>query len=275
LKVLYDNYLKGATITAGSEDPAYPVTNITHQFLEKKYQAIDGDSSSIITIDLGSLKTISLIAYGYNNTDGNLYNGVINLKQSATDGILLQQSAVDGIKTEQADYIDFFDASNVFTERKQVVTGEEYNFSYFTPLECRYIKLYLSADETLYLGGMAVGTPLNFEYLQTNPQLPLKSRDKPTRTDGGQLLPNSKPMLRKWTVVLPYATVTNEVRKQVLTMIKTIGSSTPVWADLWDGDTENLEVSEEPMYCNIIANSCRLSSTSRAYTIGLTLEECR
>ena len=273
MKILWENFLKDAVITANSADSAYPVSNLAHQFLEKKFMSTT--TSETISIDMGATKTISMLAYGFNNLNGNDYNGITQLQQSATDGIQISQSSPDGIQIEQADYADLLNSSGSLVLRIPIENGNDFNFTYFEEMACRYVVMHVSASKALYIGGVGIGNPLTFDYLQSNPQLPMVDRGKPTKTDGGQLLPDTKTLLRKWTVVVPYASVPNSVRLEILAMYKAVGQSTPVWADLWNGDTASGNITEQPMYCNIKINSTRKSSRSRAYNVGITLEECR
>ena len=67
MRVLYENYLDNATLSATNENPAYPVENIIDFYLEKPFKSIG--NSSVITCNLDTVKTINSVGYGYHDLD--------------------------------------------------------------------------------------------------------------------------------------------------------------------------------------------------------------
>lgn len=267
MKLLWDNYLIGSTITASSEDTQFPTENLVHKFLEMKYQALA--SSTTLTITMPEDKTVSMIAYGFNNVIGS--GGVIRLTKGADDVIQLTKGAEDIINLSVTASYELRSSSNTLLLSGTLETDGDVNINYMTPTECRKIVIKIAANEgEVYIGGLSVGDPLDIEYIGVDPELPQKIRGDSTKTEGGQVLgKGSVTSLREWSISVPL--ITNDKRLEIADMIQEVGSFRPFFADLYeDSDIE------DPMYCNIIGPIRPLRKTHRnQFSVALILEEAR
>lgn len=236
MKLMYNNRLKTATITATNENDRFPVTNTTHQFLEKRFQSTT--TSSVITMELAENATISAIAIGFHNID----SGTYTLKDSG--------------------------GSTVLTGSLDVVY--ETDITYFTATECRTIELELTSLSALYVGGLSVDNPLYFVYHNIDPTFSYEGQDTSSQTKGGQALGSKAKRLNMYQAIL--GTVTLDQKKELYNMLDVVGNSLTFFADLYDEDHEEAR----PVFCKLEGNGVfPKQSLSRDYSYTVVLKECR
>lgn len=236
MKLMYNNRLKTATITATNENDRFPVTNLTHQFLEKRFQSTT--TSSIVTMELTEDTTISAIALGFHNID----SGTYTLKDSG--------------------------GSTVLTGSLDVTY--ETDITYFGSTECRTIELDLTSLSTLYIGGSSVDDPLYFEYHNIDPRFDYVSSDSSTQTLGGQALGSKTKRLNRYRAVLGHLNL-NE-KKSLYDLLDTVGNVKTFFADLYDES----HVTARPLFCKLEGDGVyRRQSSSNDYVYTVVLKECR
>jgi len=265
MKILWDNYLDDSTITATSENSLYPVSNLTDKFLERKFQAVG--TSSVVTVTFPEDRTVSMIAYGYNNVTT---SDTIRLSKTATDTIRLSKTAVDTVRLSIPSDYTLKNSGGSVISTGQLSIGNDVNITYLTPTVCRSIVFSFSAQSTMYVGGVAVGDPIEYDYIQVNPQLIASLRGDFQKTTGGQLVGRKTRLLREWRVTFP--NLTNQERMDTMEMLRAVGNFKPVFADI-----ELYGDAEEAIYGNFENGdvSFRRDSTAKTYSTGLTLQEAR
>ena len=269
MKILWDNYLEDATVTATSEDDLFPIENLTDIFLELRYQAEANQTE--LTIEFEENKTVSMIAFGYHNIDNSSGENVITNTYGASTILTNTYGADDVYTNTLAGGYELFDSEGNTVGTGQLNVEDDVSITYPDSVECRTVVLLLTASETLYVGGMSIGDPMEYANVLANPEMGDLLRDDVDKTNGGQNYGEQLPMLRSWSVAVPDPSMTNAKRLATREMLESVGSYQPVYADLWE------ETDDEPaMYCNFtsIDNYVRNPYT-RTYSFGFTLEECR
>lgn len=265
MKILWDNYLIDSTITTTSEDSLYPVENLYHRFMQKKYMA--ESTRTTVTVLFPEDRDVSMIAYAFNNTASS--SDTIVLTKGALDTVVLDAAATDTtVLTLEAQYV--LKSSTGATVGTGVLeVGEYININYFTSVTCRSVELTFTSQDIVYVGCLSIGDPIEYEYMQVNPRLIDSLRSDSRKTSGGQLISRKIPMLREWRIAIP--DMDNAKRLETQTMLKTVGRFRPVFADLWENAT-----TEKPMYGSFTrAGEYRQDSNSGEYLMGLTIEEAK
>lgn len=90
MRILFDNCLLDSVMTATASSINYPIENVTHRFMKKRFQSLL--SNSTITCIFNSIKEINCIFYGYhtlNSFNFTLYDSSNNVLYSGSDSKLL------------------------------------------------------------------------------------------------------------------------------------------------------------------------------------------
>ncbi len=236
MRLLYDNYLKDSSLTASSENSLYPVENIVHKFLEKKYRSLLYLAS--ITVVFPEDREVDTIALAYTNVTTATYTALT--------------------------------ASRATLQTGNLEFDNDTNITYIEPVTCRSIVFDFQATGSVQVGGMSAGVSKEYTIVQANPQLPMNSRGNMEQTNGGQVLGRNYKSLRSWVVAI--TDMTNELRLFTEQVIYSSGLVNPVYVDLY----ENNHGEEPPMHAIIdnIGNS-RRDTKSGTYTMGLAFQEAR
>ena len=112
MKILYDNYIESATLSATNEDGAYPVENLFDEYLIAPFKSISG--ASVVTLEFAINKTVSSIALGYHNLTSASY--------------VLQDSGGNPILSGSLE------------------TSYDTNMTYFTSTSCRKVEITLASS---------------------------------------------------------------------------------------------------------------------------------
>lgn len=266
MKILWDNLLTGATITASSEDNSYPVENLYHRFLEKKFMAVS--ASTLVTVLFQKDKDVSMIAYGFNNVIEGSGDEIVITKDTI-DEIVITKDATDEYKIQLSAGYTIKNSAGTIVGTGPLATGDDVNCTYFDKVTCRSVEILFSSDTIVYVGGLSIGDPITYEYRQVNPTLLDNLRSSVKKTNGGQVIGKQIPMLREWRAVIP--DMTNTKRLETREMLNAVGMYKPVFADLYYDDDE-----EPAMYGNFTqAGQYGRDSYNRDYSMSLRLQEAR
>ena len=167
MRVLFDNLIYDATLTANNANGSYPVTNLIAAAVKKIYKSTS--TSSEITIAFDDAKTIDSFYLAYTNATSitmSLYNSSDSLLYSTT------------ITTDKLGKV-------------------------FTPIDnVSYIVVNLGSSETLYIGTVGVGK----SYTMPDPDngIVTKPIDNSTRefSTGGQLFINRIPVRKTFDTTI-------------------------------------------------------------------------
>lgn len=265
MKILWNNYLEDSTVTASDNDSLYPVSNLTDTFLLRKFQP--GTSSTTVTVLFPEDRTVSMIAYGYNNVESATEELIIT-KGALEELIITKGATEEYIITLEAQYrLKDSGGSTLYTGVLDV--GSDTNVSYPTSTVCRSVEIDFAAGTTLYVGGLSIGDPFAYEGIQISPNINLIPRVRREVTEGGQLVAQKNKALKTWRVTLP--TFNNAKRLEISTMIESVGYDKCFYVDLLE-DSDNID----PMYCSFTdIGRIRAGQDMDEYTMGITFEEKR
>lgn len=144
MRVLYDNLLEAAALSATNEDPNYPVENVYTTTLLTRFQA--DTNSSVITCTLAEASTISCFAFGNHNIN--------TLAIKLTDSLAAETTYN-------------YTASDLrFSE--SVTREMVYETAVEDIVEIEYT---ITSVSTLYIGGLAAGQYLQMDYFDISPKI--------------------------------------------------------------------------------------------------------
>jgi len=130
MRILFDNLIFNATLSADTVDANYPITNLQNDSLKKIYKATQ--ASAVITATLSEDSSINSVYIGYTNAAG----AVLAMYNSS--GTLL------GTKT---------------------ITVTRGGLSFTSVSDVSYVTLTLSGSDIIYLGGFGLG----YNFTMPNP----------------------------------------------------------------------------------------------------------
>lgn len=152
MRILADNALDRATITATNESVNYPPENLVHDFLQARMQFVSGTDNTI-TITFDDPETVNCLFFAYHNL------GYMNIKVYA-EAVLLEETQVGVgglIYTEDLeDTITFMDGSDeYFIDGIQVQSEAVYFASTYQNVTSIVLEVF--GPENSYIGGLGVG----------------------------------------------------------------------------------------------------------------------
>lgn len=266
MKLLWDNYLIGSTVTASETDTLYPVSNLYDSFLEKKFRP--GSQSVTVTIVMQETKTVSMIAYGYNNVTTS--DATLTIDKDATTTFTIDPSATEQYIVALQSRYTLKDASGNVVGSGVLATGADINVQYITPVDCRTIEISFSSAGKVYIGGLAIGDPLVIDYIDTDAALKKEIRTSYTKTAGGQVYGDYAKNIRTWDISIPV--IDNDKRLEMQEMIDSVGNCKTFFSDLFD----EAHGTEKPMFSHIQdAGEFTRISHKNQFSTKLTISEAR
>jgi hypothetical protein len=198
MKILFDNALQGATLTAANESPNYPAENLKHQILKKRYQAVVDEDT--IVMEWAAAVVVNCVYVGYTNASAmtlRLYDaGDALLKTVSVPAadLAVHFAAVAGVRTAELDVA--------------------------------------AASGAVYVGGIGIGE----EYSMPDPRndwtdIPLDSSTVETSRDG-QVFSNRIASLR--SLPLSFYTIGFEDFREIRDLLSAVNRAVPVWADAFE-----------------------------------------
>ena len=237
MRILYNNLLDNASLSATNENPAYPVENIVSYYLEKPFKATG--NSSVITCTLDSTYTIDCVGYGYHNFD------TMNLKFKDSLGVEITNF---NVTLEENETIYYF--SSAIDDVKTI------------EITLTTISAYLMA------GAFSFGEYLEMPVLRRGAEYPIGFRGSSSISGGGQASGNRRKPLRLFGP-LNFPNVTNAERQEIETMILLVQDVKPHFIDIWP----DAHTSFAPFYGKISGDSLGITKkTYSGYEFDLTLE---
>ena len=197
MKILYDNMLKTATLTATNENSNYPVANLFHKWKKKYFQATA--NSCVITAVLPSAVTVTSVALSYHN---------------------LSACTVRG-----------YNAADELISAWTIPVNAQTTAYYSTVAAVKKVTITCNSSATVFVGSLFVGTSLSISK-SADQNIPLDSTDVPTISSDGQVSGRTSSILRGANVTLPILTYTE--RQAIETVFTQCGLIVPFFLDLWD-----------------------------------------
>lgn len=236
MRLLYENKLENATLTASAELSAYPIDNVTNRFLEKIYKP--GDTSTTVTILFSMDTDISAVAVGFQSAS----SGTYTLKNSGGTTLLTGSISLT----------------------------YETDITYFTETTCRSIELAFTGTIDMYIGGISAGVYLDLPGININPRIDYYTRDESVIVRGGQTTGYQTAPLFRYRATL--GIITLDQRKGLESMTDTVGNYKPFYGDLY----ETAHDVARPIYCLCKGNGqFNRDSRANDYSTTIVLEEVR
>lgn len=238
MKVLFDNKLLDATATADNASENYPVTNLQHEFLKKRYQSIALTYDTVkFTFDTAT--DIDCIFFAYSNA------GQIDVRLYDASDVLLADDTWTGV--------DDITARSKF---------------YSTTYSVKYIEIDVYGGVGGYLGGVAAGECVNLGYITSPWAEPYQDNSFTDGSPAGQQLQNKIRPLRNYTWVVRDLTRTEANTQRAL--YEEYGIGALVWVDVTYDNHDFIA----PFYA-IISDTIRTTKNGIRYDIEWSFREAR
>lgn len=235
MKVLFRNVFENASFSATNESLNYPVSNLIHPFLRKRFQS--SGISSIITASFEDDQIMDCFFYGWNNLES-----LDVVFKNSVDAILLSVNI-----TEPEDVGSFY-------------------FSKLTSV--RSVEITVNGLIGVFLGGVGAGLC----YAMPNPLASYDpgSTDNSSSIESpyGQTLQSYIKPLRE--LEYGFRDQTLEIRKEVESLYRSVGIGKPIYFDLYEEDRE-----KEPQIYGKIVNALRFPYSPRRHNFTIKIREAR
>lgn len=158
MRILYNNLLDDATLSATNEDPNYPVENVTGNTMRKKFMA--DTNSSVITCTLDTASTVSTLAFGNHNIDTLAVKFTDSGASFTTENYTSSELVYDASTPQEMVY---------FTAKTDIVE----------------IEYTITSTDTLYIGALWAGQRLQRDYFNVRPKTGYESSGGREKSKGG------------------------------------------------------------------------------------------
>ncbi len=213
MRVLFDNLVVPATLTTDEPNESYPVTNLAHPFLRRKYQSVA--SPAIITVTFAGDSTVDCLFYGWHNLTS-LIMRLYNSGDALLDTITVA-SPESGVGSE------FFTAVPAVAYAEVEIAGT-----------------------VPYLGGLGIGEYYELPRPIGDFSEGLDDRGVVVASTSGQAQQLYVEPLKTRNYTLQE--MTRATRAEVAALMLTAGIGRPLWLDAFYLDHDY----ESPMYCRIV-----------------------
>lgn len=235
MKILFNNVFEDASWSATNESLNYPVANLAHPFLRKRFQSTS--TSSLVTASFGSDQTMSCLFYGYHN----LTSLTVVFRNSGGGTLLtLNITSPEDIGVED------------FTELTTV----------------RSVEFTLNGASGFFLGGVGAGSC----YMMPDPLAAYEPGNEDnsdfSESPYGQTLQNFVEPLRE----LEYGFRDEEgtIYKEIDALYKSVGVGKPLYIDLYEDNRDK----EPPIYAKLI-RALSFPYSPRRHNFTIRLREAR
>ncbi len=212
MRVLFDNLVVGATITTDEPNDNYPVTNLAHPFLRRKYQSVA--TPATITVTFADDSTVDCLFYGWHN----LTSLIMRLYSSGD--VLLDTITVSS--PESGIGSEFFTAVASVAYAKVEIAGT-----------------------IPYLGGLGIGQHYELPRPLADFEEGLEDRGTVVVSGAGQAQQLYVEPLKVRTYTI--AGMDRDTREEIDALMSAAGVGRPLWLDAFHLDHDY----EPPMYCRL------------------------
>ncbi len=267
MRILFENLAKTATLSAGGTSINYPLSNLVHPFLKRKFQqTVTGG------VILYSGSPITYLGTGLSSLDSN-WMPIADALSMAWDADQTIDTVFVGYSNATLFELWLYDSGGAVLSVIYFTNAEM--GSVFTPVAgVRSAKLLLDPDThtnptTVYLGGVGIG----LSYSMPDPLADWAPLDMDnsfgSESMDGQVLGQYVEPLRK----LPcnFFAEDFETYDEIRALVKAAGKYTPLWIALFEGDLPTFL----PMYCTIKDGIESPRKDGRLFYFSLTLQEAR
>ena len=239
MKIINDNKLHGATYSATNESLNYPVSNLDHQFLAKRFQATDDNSVIDVTF---TACTIDAIAHGLTNAN----SGTAALYTGTVGSYTLQETVTLDLTTDPCVSYPSIAIDNI----------------------TRIVFTLSTTDDYLRLGGVAAGEAYDIEYPYSQIDRGYQDNSVWTQVPAGQSLSNYQRPLKSIPLTFDASSMT--IANELIELYLDIGIGTPFFADFFQGYRDLMQ----PLYC-CFSSPPSDTGSGRDRTITFNFQECK
>ena len=236
MRVLFDNLVVSATLTTDEPSDNYPVTNLAHPFLRRKYQSVA--SPAIITVTFAVDSVVDCLFYGWHN----LTSLIVRLYDSG-DSLL---STITVASPESGVGSEFFTAVPAVAYAEVEIAGS-----------------------VPYLGGLGIGEFYELPRPIGDFSEGLDDHGVVVASSSGQAqqLYVEPLKTRDYTLV----EMTRATRAEVAALMTSAGIGRPLWLDAFRLDHDY----EPPMYCRIVREWVTTKNGRRYNARSIEFKELR
>jgi len=237
MRVLFDNLVLSGTLTTDTPSDSYPVTNLSHQFLRRRYQIVTSPVTVTVTFDEDS--TVNCFFYGYHTATSltlRLYDSGDVLQKT-----VLVTSPESGVGSE------FFDDETAIA----------------------YAEIDIAGSNPLYLGGIGLGEYYELPRPLANFSEGLSDRSVTSSSPQGQSQFLHVAALKRRAYTFPSMTRTE--RNAVEALFVEHGVGRPMWIDAFYGN----HTFEPPMYARVVSPWATVKDASFYDAERIEFEEAR
>lgn len=237
MKILFNNVLLDATLSANNASPNYPVDNLIHRFLKKRYQHTAA-SFDTVTVTLDTSTDIDYFFAGYSNAPQIV--------------VRLYDSTPTLLKTDTI--------TNIGEGSKSINYGQTYSV--------KTIEIDVYGGSGGYLGGIGAGEVEEFKDPLSPWEEPYQDNTKINSSDEGQTTRNKRRPLKLYSWSFRELTRIEANEKKDLYEDYSIGAI--VWVDPFEDGGDYMQ----PIYA-IIENPPLESKNGRRYDQQWSFREAR
>lgn len=236
MRILFEDKVLAATLSAVNASSNYPVANLQNAFLKRRFQSTA--AADTVTALFGADESIDCVYYGFTNATGI----VIQLKNAG--GAVLKTITI--------------------------TTPEEIGAHHFAAVPAvRSIVVQITgAGAGVYLGGLAAGEEVVLPNPEAEWEEPKVDNSTVSSSPDGQYNQGYLRPLRSYSWNLP--DTTREDANTLSDLYLALGAGRPVWADPFEENHDFIP----PIYC-VITEPLAPRKSGRRYSITLSIAEAR
>ena len=265
MKILFDNEVLGATITALNSNDSYPTDNLKSPYLRKRYQTIG--TTDTLTLVFSEEKPISSFFWGYTN----LTKMSVTFKDASDvvlDYIYFEDGTVGhyyGYPIEQ--YYGYDTVYYGYYDRLSTHLYDPVGW-HFPVMMVKTIVIEIEGPEDFYLGGLGIGDSLTLPDPIDTWTEGYQDNSLVSEAEGGQVLQHYlEPMrVHEWV----FRAVSRSDMNAYKNVYKEHGIGYHVWADPFENNHDFME----PLYA-VITSPWQPRKQGREYEFGIALKEAR
>lgn len=236
MKILFDNLVKNATLTTTYPNLNYPVSNLAHAFLRRRYQTADPPTT--ITVTFAEVSSVNCFFYGYHNLTA------IALRLYDDGDVLLHTVTIanpeSGVGAEHFDEVALVE----------------------------YAQVDITAAASGYLGGIGLGMSELLPSPVADFEEDLIDNSIVSTSPGGQTQQIYIESLK--SDVYTIRDVTRERRAEIVALFLAVGVGAPLWIDaFYDNHTY-----QSPFYGHFV-RTINTVKNGRRFDFGIELREAR
>lgn len=273
MRILYDNKVPSATITASTENADYNFTTAFSEATLARKGRTTSASNQWIQFHFASPVQISyVVVKGLNFTGSTTISLAVNPTAAWSDDYPGGDILADELGNLFVDEFgnNLVDASYLLIEN---LTASDLIVSNFTELAAQYIRLYIHDPSLSYieLEDVYLGAYLQMPAMIPSQTLPVETFSGFNKTVTGQIFGIDEINYKMATVRFPF--VTEAKRQEIITFYETVDIVDPFYMLMW----ENSLTTEDAIYCKLTRSldTPKKTTDGTLWQINLEFEEVR